>query len=690
MPLSEVHQTRKVDANQSKMTNCSSDLSSFIPDGEFVELLWENGQIVMHGQSNRPRKSSFPTATAATSSHTGRAQEKESRDVVTSKIGQIEAVDPLVNDFPPTAASGDAGVNAQDDDDMVPWINYSIEDSLQNDYCSEHMLEFPGMSLNSMSSHTNTAIADRSNGFTQTAKSSRRNVEQGRTSEELAGASDFSRIKSSQLFQASQEWQSLAQSIKPRATELSTRGTSSTHHGLAGCLLSSRPQKQDRAGSRSSQSSSSIDLMNFSHFSRPAALAKANLQGLDRLRNNEKASTTTSSNPMEPTVIDSISGLKSILATPGLASAAPEVEQRSSTRRDGNVNNNNSILPGCINRRSSDVAVAAMPSGRNETEKGPEAVAASSSVCSGNGAGAASNGPKHTPKRKTYEGEESGNQREDHEDESMGLRKSATVRGTSTKRSRAAEVHNLSERRRRDRINEKMRALQELIPNCNKVDKASMLDEAIDYLKSLQLQVQIMSMGSGSCMLPLVPPAGIQHMHVPPMAHLSQMGAGMGMGMRLGYSMGMLDMNGSASCPLLPVPPMHGRQFPFPSIPGTRGLHGMPSSTSLPMFGIPGQGLPASMPHIPPTCSLSGLPARPNSTPGSAGMTNNPSPATDTVPSSTSKDQHQQSQDLEKIQKPSTDDSQMKTSTQGMEYNQKRGLQSPEQLVSRTYDILGQ
>ncbi|KAM0891184.1 hypothetical protein ACQ4PT_026552 [Festuca glaucescens] len=60
------------------------------------------------------------------------------------------------------------------------------------------------------------------------------------------------------------------------------------------------------------------------------------------------------------------------------------------------------------------------------------------------------------------------------------------------KRRRAAQVHNLSERRRRDRINEKMRALQELIPHCNKTDKASMLDEAIDYLKSLQLRVQMM------------------------------------------------------------------------------------------------------------------------------------------------------------------------------------------------------
>ncbi|XP_020397293.1 transcription factor PHYTOCHROME INTERACTING FACTOR-LIKE 13 [Zea mays] len=64
------------------------------------------------------------------------------------------------------------------------------------------------------------------------------------------------------------------------------------------------------------------------------------------------------------------------------------------------------------------------------------------------------------------------------------------------RRTRAAEVHNLSERRRRDRIKEKMRALQELIPHCNKVDKASILDETIDYLKSLQMQFQIMWMTS--------------------------------------------------------------------------------------------------------------------------------------------------------------------------------------------------
>ncbi|MBA0833924.1 hypothetical protein Goarm_006331 [Gossypium armourianum] len=68
--------------------------------------------------------------------------------------------------------------------------------------------------------------------------------------------------------------------------------------------------------------------------------------------------------------------------------------------------------------------------------------------------------------------------------------KSAPSR-SSSKRNRAAEVHNLSEKRRRSRINEKMKALQNLVPNANKTDKASMLDEVIEYLKHLQLQVRV-------------------------------------------------------------------------------------------------------------------------------------------------------------------------------------------------------
>ncbi|KAL8170774.1 hypothetical protein V2J09_022578 [Rumex salicifolius] len=97
------------------------------------------------------------------------------------------------------------------------------------------------------------------------------------------------------------------------------------------------------------------------------------------------------------------------------------------------------------------------------------------------------------------------------EEESISDRNIAYGR-TSSKRGRVAQVYSLSERRRRERINEKMRALKELIPNCDKADRASMLDEAIEYTKTLQLQVQIMSVGAGMYLPPMMFPAALENM----------------------------------------------------------------------------------------------------------------------------------------------------------------------------------
>jgi hypothetical protein len=62
------------------------------------------------------------------------------------------------------------------------------------------------------------------------------------------------------------------------------------------------------------------------------------------------------------------------------------------------------------------------------------------------------------------------------------------------RRGQATDPHSIAERLRRERIAERMKALQELVPNSNKTDKASMLYEIIDYVKFLQLQVKILSM----------------------------------------------------------------------------------------------------------------------------------------------------------------------------------------------------
>ncbi|XP_051114520.1 transcription factor PIF7-like isoform X2 [Andrographis paniculata] len=123
------------------------------------------------------------------------------------------------------------------------------------------------------------------------------------------------------------------------------------------------------------------------------------------------------------------------------------------------------------------------------------------------------------------------------------------------RRSRAAAIHNQSERRRRDRINEKMRALQKLVPNASKslqTDKASMLDEVIEYLKQLQAQVQMMSAARNMSMSQMVIPQQHQQQQQQQLQQMSLMAAarmGMGIGMGMGVApgmpaaMGMLDVN---------------------------------------------------------------------------------------------------------------------------------------------------
>ncbi|KAG8491226.1 hypothetical protein CXB51_014397 [Gossypium anomalum] len=104
------------------------------------------------------------------------------------------------------------------------------------------------------------------------------------------------------------------------------------------------------------------------------------------------------------------------------------------------------------------------------------------------------------------------------------------------RRGQATDPHSIAERLRRVRIAERMKALQELVPNANKVQfhffmirsfngsghrlsfgqfhlthKASMLDEIIDYVKFLQLQVKVLSMsrlGGAAAVAPLVSEGG--------------------------------------------------------------------------------------------------------------------------------------------------------------------------------------
>lgn len=69
------------------------------------------------------------------------------------------------------------------------------------------------------------------------------------------------------------------------------------------------------------------------------------------------------------------------------------------------------------------------------------------------------------------------------------------------KRGCATHPRSIAERVRRTRISERMRKLQELVPNSDKqtVNIADMLDEAVEYVKSLQKQVQELAENRAKC-----------------------------------------------------------------------------------------------------------------------------------------------------------------------------------------------
>lgn len=63
------------------------------------------------------------------------------------------------------------------------------------------------------------------------------------------------------------------------------------------------------------------------------------------------------------------------------------------------------------------------------------------------------------------------------------------------RRGQATDSHSLAERARREKISKKMKCLQDLVPGCHKITgKAGMLDEIINYVQSLQRQVEFLSM----------------------------------------------------------------------------------------------------------------------------------------------------------------------------------------------------
>ncbi|CAH9099702.1 unnamed protein product [Cuscuta europaea] len=535
MALSQFVKLNQLDFAEQKATSCSADLSSLQESG--VELVPENGRIVVQGQSAKAK--SGAAATYILSSQTPMNRENCKGNSSSSRTGRIFLMDSTL--------------------DEIGRLDYSLNESLQQDLSSVLVPEVTGLAASELPAQKNSVSKVDSWSYAKAHCPVVRPL--------VSGSSDI------MVSHASNNLDSVLLDSLPREASAGIR-----------------VQKPERSVARSDPG-----LLNFSHFTRPIKSKenKEKVMNVNWICLANVATAETSSTSKKET--DLLNQLKlrhaKIQATAKTHNDVFPIKEPNTSFRDGVMNNHN-------------------PYGVLGRDRAIKAGTACSSMCSGNSPKKNSNDRSNLLKRKYYDGSRC--QNEDIEDECTSVNTTAPGRGgTGLKRSRE---HNLSDRK--DKIDEKMLALQDLIPNCNKMDKASMLDEAIEYLKTLQLQLQIMSMGTGFCMPQMMYPVG---MPASQMQHFPLFG--LGMGMRMGFGMHMQSMNGvSPVCPF-PIPHMQQAQMSPPpfSGPGDYPSFGHPPSSSpttfppiaasnFPTFGHPGLCPPiptTEAPTIPPPATNS-------------------------------------------------------------------------------------
>ncbi|XP_047151031.1 transcription factor PIF3-like [Vigna umbellata] len=546
---------------------CAAD-QSYTSNNDLFELVWEKGQISMQGQSFRARKSpncrTLPSHCLPSRTPLG-GYAKDNNTTIT-RMGKCGSLGPELNEIKRVFPSGEVyfGEEEEDEDMVMPWLNYGMDDSLQHGYSSEFFNELCGVTMNEPSASNGFSLLDRRNSCSKVFRDTHKNT-------------PFASVRSKIVDIA----------------ENNTNNVPSPSTGFSGL-------KMEKQGSVACSNSSTM--MNFSHFAKPVAIVKANLENIGLASRSgsvgikiKGVAATVATNPAQSTKVELFGECSKKAGT-----QSHQVTEPKPLEQDGAVSTK--CDPSCkdvcrIDDTSNLVVGESVNKGKEAVEKNVEPSVVSSSVCSGNGAERGSKDPNQNLKRKSIDTDDFESQSEDVEEESVGVEKEVPAPQIGAKRHRSAEVHNLSERRRRDRINEKMRALQELVPNCNKADKASMLDEAIEYLKTLQLQLQVMSMGTGLYMPAMMLPPGIQHMHAAHMGPFSPIGVGMQMRLRVGCGMGMIDGNDETSgFPMAHVAQMQGAKLPIAHAPGSTALHGMPNGQ---VFGVLSQGHHMPMPHAP-------------------------------------------------------------------------------------------
>ena len=372
----------------------------------------------MQGQSNRARKS--PTCRSLPS-YALPSRSPKSRDKVVgyganTRMGKFGDLDPALNDIPMPVTSVE--VDLSQDEEMLSWLNCTIDDTLPREYSSDFSHELAGVTINELSASTNGALMDRRSNYNQVMDSHKNPVRDVSSSEQgnfnkvpSAGETETTRPKAStsHLYPPSlQQCQPSFASFRSRVPDI-TQNNASNLLRDAPCAEISHVQsglkmvKQDPGVPGNSST-----ILNFSHFARPAAIMRANFQSM---ANRNKDGTATSSNPSESTsgecIKESTVHCQQVVE-PSKADLKP-VESKT-LEQDVAASEQSDLVckEGAMkdNQTSNQVLGESVTKGQTAGEKSLEPAVASSSVCSGNGVERSSDDLNQNLKRKSRDYED--------------------------------------------------------------------------------------------------------------------------------------------------------------------------------------------------------------------------------------------------------------------------------------------
>ncbi|XBH58360.1 hypothetical protein VPH35_079812 [Triticum aestivum] len=148
--------------------------------------------------------------------------------------------------------------------------------------------------------------------------------------------------------------------------------------------------------------------------------------------------------------------------------------------------------------------------------------------------------------------------------DSSERRKAASGGSNRARSSRHSDTQNDTEKRRRCKISDRLRTLQQLVPGCKKSNHASTLEQTIQYMKSLQQHVQAMNVRPAQAVYPVMQTASVPAVAVPLGAPSASAAPGT---VVAGGCVPLLPAGMAPFGTMFPYPPYHAVMMPAQSFP---------------------------------------------------------------------------------------------------------------------------